>query len=84
MDGVKLPGTFGQIHNGCLRVDDVCERCESTGPNEYHFELFVGTSAYSRKMELEMKNKSKMVTFTKKQCKAFNHKVSPSSVMFVE
>lgn len=62
MDGLRLPGTFGQIHNGCVRVDDVCERCEVTQA-EYHFDLFVGTAAYSKKMDIEMKATDRMITF---------------------
>ena len=77
MDGLRLPGTFGQIHNGCVRVDDICERCEGTDAKN-HFDLFVGTAAYSKKMDVEMKTTDRMVTFQAKQCKVFTHKVSPS------
>ena len=41
LDGIRLPGAYGQIFNGCVRVEDACCSCAD---NEIQF--FVGTKRY--------------------------------------
>ncbi len=71
LDGIRLPGAYGQIFNGCVRVEDECCNC---GENEIKF--FVGTKKFEDRI-IEWTKNVTQVEVKIKDCKVFAHKVRP-------
>ena len=71
LDGIRLPGAYGQIFNGCVRVEDICCSCAD---NEIKF--FVGTKRYQDQIVKFSQNVT-TVSVEAKKCMVFEHKIRP-------